>query len=32
MYLIKYMDTPGLFDEVDDKDSGEKDHTKRLEK
>ena len=24
MYLIKYMDTPGLFDEVDDKASEKK--------
>ncbi|MDF9581250.1 hypothetical protein P5800_25520, partial [Bacillus paranthracis] len=30
MYLIKYMDTPGLFDEVDDKDSEKKDHTKKV--
>ncbi|MED0828090.1 hypothetical protein [Bacillus pacificus] len=32
MYLIKYMDTPGLFDEVDDKASEKKDDKKRLEK
>lgn len=32
MYLIKYMDTPGLFDEVDDKDSEKKIIQKRLEK
>ncbi len=30
MYLIKYMDTPGLFDEVDDKDSEKKDDTKKV--
>jgi len=30
MYLIKYMDTPGLFDEVDDKASEKKDDTKKV--
>ncbi|KXX91873.1 hypothetical protein AT277_19365, partial [Bacillus cereus] len=32
MYLIKYMDTPGLFDEVDDKASEKKDDTKKFKK
>ncbi|WP_254854348.1 hypothetical protein [Bacillus cereus] len=30
MYLIKYMDTPGLFDEVDDKASEKKDDKKKV--
>ncbi|MDA1799875.1 hypothetical protein PDJ88_11015, partial [Bacillus cereus group sp. BY6-1LC] len=30
MYLIKYMDTPGLFDEVDDKAFEKKDDTKKV--